>query len=632
VTTIDVILPVYRDAAAARRSLESLLSAPQQTPFEIVVVNDASPEAELVRWLEELSERGRIRLLEQPVRQGFAAALNRVVAMHRDLERDVVVLRSGCEVANDWLDRLVRSAAAARDVATVVPFASVGGIAGYPRSESKNALPKEHTVASLDLLFRRANAGETVEVPPSSSPLVYVRRECLNAMAPFDDGVAGAQYGVAQGFGLRASEAGFRHLLAADVYVRYEAALGVEEDYELGMPARGSLNQLSPQYHAARAAFALRDPARPYQRRVDLLRLAESPRQLLLFVAHAWGGGIRRHMHDLATLASERCEVLFLEPASDGAVKLTWPKPGEGFTLYYTLPDEMPALTSQLRALGLARVHFHHVHGLPRAVLDLPVAVGVPYDCTLHDYYAICPQYHLVTEDGSYCGEPDAAGCAACIARRPGQWGLDIATWRQAFRTLLRGANRVFAPSRDVAQRMARYFPEVSAIVLPHPELTPATVPRVVRVVTLGNLSPEKGLRVVAACAVDARARALPLSFRVLGPATEPLPQWPQVALSLHGQYIDDELPALIAAERPDVIWFPAQVPESYSYTLSVALATGAAIVASNLGAFPERLAGNPRAVLVPWDATVAEWNEALTKAAGAAGAVRPISARVAVS
>ena len=79
-TAVDVIVAVDRDAAAARRSLESLLAAPQRTPFEIVVVSDASPDTELVRWLHELSERRRVRLLEQPARQGLAAALNRAVA------------------------------------------------------------------------------------------------------------------------------------------------------------------------------------------------------------------------------------------------------------------------------------------------------------------------------------------------------------------------------------------------------------------------------------------------------------------------------------------------------------------------------------------------------------------------
>lgn len=346
-----------------------------------------------------------------------------------------------------------------------------------------------------------------------------------------------------------------------------------------------------------------------------LQRLAASPKQLILFVAHAWAGGIRQHMTDLVTLIEARCNVLLLEPAVLDTIRLSWLKPGEDLNAYFTLPADMPALGALLRKFDLARVHFHHVHGLPRSVLDLPAEAGVPYDCTLHDYYAICPQYHLVTEDGRYCGEPDADGCAACIARRPAQWPLDIAAWRGTFERLLRGAERVFAPSHDVERRIARYFPGLAVTVLPHAEASLATPARVTRVVTLGKLSPEKGLRVVAACAQDARVRALPLSFRILGPVSEPLPQRPQLPLTVFGEYGGADLAGLIAAERPDVIWFPSQVPETYSYTLSAALGADAAIVASALGAFPERLAGRTRTLLLPWNAAPAEWNDALLAA-----------------
>jgi glycosyltransferase involved in cell wall biosynthesis len=122
---------------------------------------------------------------------------------------------------------------------------------------------------------------------------------------------------------------------------------------------------------------------------------------------------------------------------------------------------------------------------------------------------------------------------------------------------------------------------------------------------------------VVASCVEDARARALPLSFRVLGSTTEPVPQAPEYPLSILGQYDDALLPALLAAEKPDVIFFPAQVPETYSYTLSVALASGVPIVASSLGALPERIAGHARSAAVRWNAPASEWNAALTEAAG---------------
>jgi glycosyltransferase involved in cell wall biosynthesis len=149
-----------------------------------------------------------------------------------------------------------------------------------------------------------------------------------------------------------------------------------------------------------------------------------------------------------------------------------------------------------------------------------------------------------------------------------------------------------------------------------------------VRVVLLGNLTPEKGLHVAAACAEDARDRRLPMTFRVLGSTTEPVPQWPDAPLTIHGQYQDSELAHLLAAEKADVLWFPAQVPETYSYTLSVALASGLPIVASALGALPERLAQHPRSATVAWNAPAAEWNAALLSVAGLTERAAPAETR----
>jgi GT2 family glycosyltransferase/glycosyltransferase involved in cell wall biosynthesis len=255
------------------------------------------------------------------------------------------------------------------------------------------------------------------------------------------------------------------------------------------------------------------------------------------------------------------------------------------------------------------------VRGLPRAVLELPAACGLEYDVTLHDYLAICPQFHLVDAEGRYCGEPGEAGCTACLIGRAPQWNVGIVEWRATFHELLRGAARVIAPSRDVARRIRHYMPDVAIDVWPHPEAQ-SRAQALVRVATLGALGREKGLDVVIACAEHAEGHGLPLAFRVLGPTGRPLPLLPAYRLSRTGEYDEADLANLIAAERPDVLWFPAQVPETWSYTLSAALATGLPIVASGLGALPERLAQHPCARLVPFDAMPQAWNEALLSVA----------------
>jgi glycosyltransferase involved in cell wall biosynthesis/GT2 family glycosyltransferase len=615
-TPIDVIVPVFRGFDATRRCIESVLSSSVGVPYELVIVDDASPEPPIVDYVRDLAERGRATLVAQPATQGFAAAMNRAFALHRD--RDKVVLHADAEVAGDWLDRLAQHASA-QGIGVVGTFTNAVGAAIYLPHKNDHSLPDGYTTAMLNALFVHANSGQSVALPMVHGPCLYFRHECVAAVGSFDAALLGSDYGVEIDFCLRADSAGFRHLIAGDVFVGHlgHASFGEHASNELAERARHALSKLYPSYPAQERALAKSDPTQTFARRVDLLRLAELQKHILVFISHPWGGGIRRYMNDLAALVAERAEVLYIEPAEENLVKLYWPRDGESFAAYFRFPDELTLLADVLKAIGVARLHFHHVHGLPRAILDLPTAVGVPFDCTLHDYFAICPQYHLVTEDGRYCGEPDATGCTACLARRPGQWGLDINAWRSAFRQFLRGGDRLIAPSHDVAQRIRRYFPELTINVWPHPESSSGEPRRVARVVVLGNLSPAKGLHVVAACADDARKRDLPLTFRVLGSTTEPMRQFPDAPLTIHGQYDDADLSQLLMAENADVILFPAQVPETYAYTMSVALASGAPIVASALGALPERLAGYPRSVTVPWNAAASEWNSALLSAAG---------------
>lgn len=605
---IDVIVPVCAGGAAVVQCIEQLLATPHGVDADIVVVNDAVADAELVTRLRARAAANELTLLENASPHGFAAAVNHALALHP--ERDFVVVHADVEVSSGWLARLAMHAASAPHIGAVAAFADHGAIVNYPRSDAPNALPAGCTVEGLDALFQTANPGRHVALPAVGGPCVYFRRECVTAAGVFDGDAFVSPGAVEEDLCLRAAAVGFIHLVAGDVFVGHPAvaeATGANDEQALA--------QLYPEY-PAQARVARRD-VQPLARRVDLLRLAASPRTLLVFVAHAWGGGIRRHMTDLAGLVAAECEVLHLEPAGGTRVRLYWPKKGEEFSAWFELPAELPELARTLNALGVARLHFHHVHQHPPAILELPAAAGLPYDCTLHDYYAVCPQYHLVDAEGRYCGEPDAAGCAACLARRPGLWGLDIAEWRQRFGALLAGAERIIAPSTDVAERMRRYQPQLAVEVWSHPEAEITLPVLSTRVVVLGTLSPEKGLRIVAACAADAHARSLPLTFRIIGSTTAPIAQAPAVPLSIHGQYEEADLARLLVDERPDVIWFPAQVPETYSYTLSIALASGLPIVASALGAFPERLAGQPAAVTVSWGATPAEWNAALL-AAGA--------------
>ncbi len=63
------------------------------------------PEPEVTAWLREVSSQDdRILLLENAENLGFVGTVNRGMSVSDS--RDVLLLNSDTEVANDWLDRI----------------------------------------------------------------------------------------------------------------------------------------------------------------------------------------------------------------------------------------------------------------------------------------------------------------------------------------------------------------------------------------------------------------------------------------------------------------------------------------------------------------------------------------------
>jgi GT2 family glycosyltransferase len=301
---IDIAIPVYQDLTVTRRCLDSVLGHRQQHPHEVIVIDDASPESELAEYLDELAEAGRLTLLRNPVNQGFAATANRGLALHPD--RDVVLLNSDTEVNGDWLDRLARCAYAAATTGTVTPFSNNATICSYPRFCEANELPPGLSLAETDALFQRANAGRWLEIPTAVGFCMYVRRDCLQAVGGFDERAFSLGYGEENEFCMRATQAGWRHVLCADTFVYHVggASFG-ERQAQLQAQAREALAALHPAYDERVQSFIREDPVRPLRMAVDWERALRAPEQALYV--------LRERDEALARMLRERHEILTRE-------------------------------------------------------------------------------------------------------------------------------------------------------------------------------------------------------------------------------------------------------------------------------------------------------------------------------
>ncbi len=453
---------------------------------------------------------------------------------------------------------------------------------------------------------------------------MYLRRDCLRETGLFDVDQFGKGYGEENDFCIRARRAGWVNLHALDVFVRHDGGGSFgDSKSERELAAMEILRRIHPRYESDVHAFVQSDPARTARLTVDLARIASVERPVILSVMHDREGGTLRHVYELAARVGAGATFLQLAPVPRG-VELRLVGAQEDFSVRFSLPEERPDLLSSLRQLRVGHIHYHHLLAHDPDICELPDQLGVSYDFTAHDYYSFCPQISLTDHHDRYCGEQGLDQCRQCLRRHPAPGGEDIESWRARHSRLLDRARYVIAPSFDSASRLQRFVPGARVVVVPHDRLhaQPLAHPnpsvrrlpqgRPLKVAVLGALSRIKGADLLEEVASLATARDAPIEFHLLGFAYRSLRVQPRARLTVHGRYDDKDLSQLLHWLQPDVVWFPALWPETYSYTLSASLESGLPIIAPDLGAFSERLQGRQWTWLCNWHQGAIQWIEFL--------------------
>ena len=280
-TNIAVIVPVYRDLSASKRCLQSLLNTIDLATTDVLVVNDASPEPDLTEYCRALSADSGFRLIEHATNLGFVRTVNEGMSEAGDL--DVIILNSDTQLPAGWLDRISATASAHPNAASITPFSNNATICSYPHFCSDNPLAPGHDVNSLDQLVLSANSGEVVELPTGVGFCMYLRRSALDQIGDFDEAAFGRGYGEENDWCLRASAAGWRHLLCGDLFVFHAGGASFGKDAEeLQASAMAVLESRYPDYNKQVAEFIERDPIEPLRFAIDQARAAAGEAEAVL--------------------------------------------------------------------------------------------------------------------------------------------------------------------------------------------------------------------------------------------------------------------------------------------------------------------------------------------------------------
>lgn len=604
--TIDVVIPVYGQYDETLHCIYMVLSAPQSAVFSLVVIDDASPDSALQATLDQLSRDGLIHLIRHSVNRGFVQSVNEGFALHP--ERDVVILNSDTAVYNDWLDRLHAAAYRRENIGSVTPFSNNAEIASYPILCNVNDTALELDDKRLDALFAQVNHGEYVEAPTGIGFCMYLRRDCLKAVGEFNVALFGRGYGEENDFCQRAIQAGWVNILAGDVFVRHYGGVSFGKEKAARIDnALKTIDRLYPHYHQEVAQFITADSPRFLRQRVDLARLkADSDKGAILFISHTRGGGTEQHIQEMRDGLNREGIPNYQLQIKEGDSAIVFTQDGKNLPNLpvFAYPYDLQTFITVMQGLHIKHLHIHHLIGQHYwDVVELLQAtcqtLGIAYDFTIHDYLAVCPRINLINGQNQYCGEPAIAGCETCIKTDGSEWGkVAVWQWRKHYGAIFTSARKVFVPDIDVAKRIKRYFPDLQTTLRPHKIKFTAEHPphrqigykRTRRIAVLGALSIPKGFEVMLEVARIAAYLKLPLEFVIVGYTNQDDKFQGLNNIQITGKYDNATVQSQLQTLGCDVAWFPAIWPETFSYTLSIAIEAGLYPVAFDFGAIGERI------------------------------------------
>jgi GT2 family glycosyltransferase/Tfp pilus assembly protein PilF len=212
----SIIILCCNELDCTRLCLESVLRQ-TRPPYELILVDNGSTDG-TAAYLQQIRSRpgpARVEVITNATNRGFPAGCNQALARARG--QYLVFLNNDTVVTAGWLDGLVRWAL--HDWPQV---GLVGAVSNYTAPPQQVAT--DYTdLAGLDAFAaRRAReyARKALAVPRLTGFCLLARREVLDKIGGFDE-----RYGLGffddDDLTLRARQAGFRLLVALDVFVHH---------------------------------------------------------------------------------------------------------------------------------------------------------------------------------------------------------------------------------------------------------------------------------------------------------------------------------------------------------------------------------------------------------------------------
>lgn len=607
--SVDIIVPIYNAYEYTVRCIQSIYDN-TATDYNLILINDKSSDSRINDFLLELEKTTRpnymkkLYIIHNKVNLGFIKTVNKGLNMSNN---NVVILNTDTEVPLGWLERIVTHIENDDKIASVTPFSNSATICSFPEICTDNRLPGNISVDELDQIFRDYGTTDAIEIPTGVGFCMAMSRKVINQIG-FLDEVYGKGYAEENDWCCRASSSGFKNVMITNLYVYHKHGVSFGEIKSKSKQERINenlkiLSNRYPNYFLQVDNFIANDPVKQIREfiRIIMERKLENNIPAELVVNHSLGGGATTYAMRRMNADTHK-RYFYMELLADGKTcRITTFGFNQNTVFYFDFWElDRVFIRKLIKCFRIGHVFVNHIIDYPiKKIFEMLNNINVEYEFFIHDFYCICPRYTLINKQGIYCKvEQNKDVCMNCVNDQVMHY--DIEQYRNDFLAFLKGAEKVTAPSKNTADIVKKYYPQINIDVQEHeiPDHLQKTYKKefaqekILHISVLGAIGIQKGSKIIYELVEKIEHEKLPIKITVIGYTDRQSSAYINESntLEITGPYDNRQVSKLLADYNTAIVLIPSVWPETYSYTVSEAIYSGYKVLAFNIGAPADRI------------------------------------------
>ena len=445
---IDIVIPVFNGFKYLKDLFNSIFKN-TNINYRLIIVNDCSTDENVYNYLKTLSNEEypyckEIILLNNNENLGFIKSVNKGCNY---VKNHFVLLNTDVIVPTDWLNRLMYPIIINNNIASVTPFTNSGTICSFPIFCQDNELFLNLDVKTLDNIIKTTPKSVSYkEIPTAVGFCMAINKNVFDNVGDLDT-IFGKGYGEENDWCMRASEKGYKHLIACNLFVfhNHGGSFVAEEKKSLLEKNLNILANRYPFYNKMIAEYVSKDEIKPirYYNIIKILFEQKNLKTNIVFT-HNIGGGTEIYLtnyikdkidNEIFIIIKEYSLLDFYHNKSKYIFNLKY-KNIDIELIFYNLYEIMTILDSfnikTINNIIINHLISFNLNKIVFFILNLKNKYKAEIIFKVHDFLAICKRHNLLYKDKYFCDIPkDFSICKECLN------DFDIEEYRKYFEVLL---------------------------------------------------------------------------------------------------------------------------------------------------------------------------------------------------